>query len=88
MAERLLGRPHLRIPADRAPRQDTFDNRSLSFNDEVCLLALDERIGSGMARMFVEDCGRAREIVRESFRRRPLRLRLLEQFGYRLWRWL
>jgi cardiolipin synthase len=64
------------------------DNRSLAYNEEVCLLALDEPLGRYMMEVFEDDCTRAREIRLDAFRRRPIRLRILEAFGYLLWRWL
>ena len=65
-----------------------IDNRSLSYNEEVCMLALDEQLGSYMMQVFREDCASAREVRLETFRKRPTRLRLLEYCGYLLWRWL
>jgi cardiolipin synthase len=65
-----------------------FDNRSLAYNDEVALLVLDRDLGERMQQAFLEDTKYAREIALEEFRRRGLRLRLLERFADLVWRWL
>lgn len=56
-----------------------FDNRSLAYNDEVALLALDPRLGARMDSVFLADLGFSKEIQLESFRRRPWGQRLLER---------
>jgi cardiolipin synthase len=49
-----------------------FDNRSLVFNDESNLVALDAALGAEMERIFVEDLRHAREIRLDTFRKRSL----------------
>jgi cardiolipin synthase len=55
-----------------------FDNRSLAYNNEVALLAIDAGLGMRLDSLFRADTGNSREIILEEFRRRPLRQRLLE----------
>ena len=55
-----------------------FDNRSMSFNDETTLLAVDHDLGRQMERQFAHDLTAAREITAESHRRRPLTGRTLD----------
>jgi cardiolipin synthase len=55
-----------------------FDNRSLSFNDESLLVALDRRIGAQMDSIFMDDITRSKEIKLEEFRKRPLSGKILE----------
>jgi cardiolipin synthase A/B len=62
------------------------DNRSLSFNEEVNLLALNSTLGATLDRMFFEDLKHAKEIKLEEFRRRPLRQKVVERAAYGLWR--
>src|SRR5688572_7213164 len=62
------------------------DNRSLSFNEEVSLLALDSTLGALLDRMFFEDLKHANEIKLEEFRKRPLKQKLVERVAYALWR--
>jgi cardiolipin synthase len=62
------------------------DNRSLTFNEEVNLLALDSRLGATLDRMFFEDLQHADEVTLEKFRTRPLRKRVVERAAYGLWR--
>jgi cardiolipin synthase len=62
------------------------DNRSLSFNEEANLLALDSTLGASLDRMFFEDLKYATEIKLEEFRRRPLKEKLVERAAYAMWR--
>jgi cardiolipin synthase len=62
------------------------DNRSLSFNEEANLLALDSMLGASLDRMFFEDLKHADEIKLEEFRKRPLKQKLVERAAYALWR--
>ena len=62
------------------------DNRSLSFNEEANLLALDSTLGATLDRMFFDDLKHAKEIKLEEFRRRPLRQKVIERAAYGLWR--
>src|SRR6476620_7739400 len=55
-----------------------FDNRSLAFNNESQLIALDARVGATMDSIFVDDLRYATEIKLESFRKRPWTGKLLE----------
>lgn len=55
-----------------------FDNRSLSFNDESLLVALDRGIGAQMDSIFMDDITRSKEIKLEEFRKRPLSGKILE----------
>jgi cardiolipin synthase len=48
-----------------------FDNRSLVFNDESNLLALDDGLGAQLEAIFMEDLTFSTEITLEQFRRRP-----------------
>ena len=55
-----------------------FDNRSLSFNNESLLVALDRTVGAQMDSIFNEDLTRSKEIKLDEFRKRPLSGRILE----------
>jgi len=55
-----------------------FDNRSLAFNNESLLVALDPGIGAQMDSIFADDIKYATEIKLESFRKRPLAGKILE----------
>lgn len=55
-----------------------FDNRSLSFNDESILLALDRRVGAEMNSMFMDDLKSSKEIKLDEFRKRALSGKILE----------
>jgi len=55
-----------------------FDNRSLSFNDESLLVALDRNVGAQMDSIFLDDIKYSREIKLEEFRKRPLSGKILE----------
>lgn len=55
-----------------------FDNRSLSFNDESLLVALDRNVGAQMDSIFMDDIKYSKEIKLEEFRKRPLSGRILE----------
>ena len=56
-----------------------FDNRSLAYNNEVALVALDSAVGATMEALFLDDLRVAEEIRLETFRRRPRMQRLLER---------
>jgi cardiolipin synthase len=62
------------------------DNRSLSFNEEANLLALDSQLGASLDRMFFDDLSHSDEIVLTEFRKRPWRTRLLEHGAHAMWR--
>ena len=55
-----------------------FDNRSMSFNNESVLVALDRSIGAQMDSIFMDDITRSKEIKLDEFRKRPLSGRILE----------
>lgn len=56
-----------------------FDNRSLAFNDETVLITLDATLAERAEKIFLEDLEYSDEIELESFRRRPLKHRVLER---------
>ncbi|HEY3113020.1 MAG TPA: phospholipase D-like domain-containing protein [Gemmatimonadaceae bacterium] len=55
-----------------------FDNRSLSFNDESQLVALDRHVGAQMDSIFMNDIKWSKEIKLDEFRKRPLSGKILE----------
>jgi cardiolipin synthase A/B len=55
-----------------------FDNRSVSFNDESNLVALDRRVGAQMDSIFMDDIKWSKEIKLDEFRKRPLSGKILE----------
>ena len=55
-----------------------FDNRSLSFNDETTLLAVDAELGARMEQLFSSDLRSSREITAEAHAKRPLTDKLLD----------
>ena len=55
-----------------------FDSRSLSFNNESLLLALDRNVGAKMDSVFMDDIKWSKEIKLEEFRKRPISGRILE----------
>jgi cardiolipin synthase len=55
-----------------------FDNRSLAFNNESQVLALDPGVGAKMDSIFVDDLRYAQEIKLETFRKRPWTGKVLE----------
>lgn len=56
-----------------------LDNRSLAYNDEVALVALDGGVGAIMESRFLEDLRFADEMRLDAFRRRSRVQRLLER---------
>ena len=56
-----------------------FDNRSMSFNDETTLLAVDAELGRRMEELFASDLEKAVEITAASHAARPISGRLLDQ---------
>ena len=56
-----------------------FDNRSLAYNDEVALVALDTAVAATMESLFFADLRFADEMRLDVFRRRPRTQRLLER---------
>ncbi|HVE77534.1 MAG TPA: phospholipase D-like domain-containing protein [Gemmatimonadaceae bacterium] len=65
-----------------------FDNRSLVFNDETNLVALDAALGAELETIFLEDLRYAREIDLETFRRRSAWERVKENGAHLLSRLL
>jgi cardiolipin synthase len=61
-----------------------FDNRSLSFNDESLLVALDRNVGAQMDSIFLDDIKYSKEIKLEEFRKRPLSGKILEWAAQKL----
>ena len=55
-----------------------FDNRSLSFNNESLLVALDKNIGAQMDSIFMDDIKWSKEMQLEEFKKRPLSGKILE----------
>jgi len=55
-----------------------FDNRSIAFNDESNLLVLDSEVGAQMDSIFLDDTKWSEEIKLETFRKRPLKGKILE----------
>ena len=55
-----------------------FDNRSLSFNDESLLVALDPAVGAQMNSIFMDDIKWSKEMKLDEFRKRPLSNKILE----------
>jgi cardiolipin synthase len=64
-----------------------FNQRSMTKDDEVCLVVLDDELVATLHRHFEEDCGRSEEYTLEKWRRRGLRQRMKERFwnGFRHW---
>jgi cardiolipin synthase len=56
-----------------------FDNRSMSFNDETTLLAVDDELGARMEALFERDLEYSTEITRELHARRGWKRKLLER---------
>jgi cardiolipin synthase len=61
-----------------------FDNRSLSFNDESLLVALDPGVGAQMNSIFLDDIKSSQEMKLDEFRRRPLSNKILEWCAQKL----
>jgi len=56
-----------------------FDNRSIAFNNESQIVALDSAIGKQMDGIFLEDLKYSEEIKLDTFKRRPWTGKVLEQ---------
>jgi cardiolipin synthase len=61
-----------------------FDNRSLSFNDESLLVALDPEVGAQMNSIFMDDIKSSQEMKLDEFRKRPLSNKILEWCAQKL----
>jgi len=55
-----------------------FDNRSIAFNNESQIVALDADVGATMDQVYLEDLKYAKEIKLEEFRKRPWTGKVLE----------
>jgi cardiolipin synthase len=55
-----------------------FDNRSLVFNNESNIVALDERVGATLDSLFMDDLRYSKEIKLDEFSRRSWVEQLLE----------
>jgi cardiolipin synthase len=65
-----------------------FDHRSLVYNLELVVNALDRECNQALASVLEEDMAAGTEIRWENFRRRPLARRILERLAYSLRHWL
>jgi cardiolipin synthase len=63
-----------------------FDNRSLSFNNEIMLVALDAEFGGILERAFLSDLEFSHEVTPTDLANRSWLDRLLEMGAERLWR--
>ncbi|MDQ6769725.1 MAG: phospholipase D-like domain-containing protein [Gemmatimonadota bacterium] len=61
-----------------------FDNRSLSFNDESLLVALDPAVGVQMDSIFMDDIKSSQEMKLAEFRKRPFSNKILEWCAQKL----
>ena len=61
-----------------------FDNRSIAFNNESQIVALDEKFGQQMNEIFLEDLKYSEEIMLETFRKRSLKERIYESLAQKL----
>ena len=55
-----------------------FDNRSMSFNDETTLIAVDDGLGRRMEQLFESDMRQSREITAASHAKRGIKAKLLD----------
>jgi cardiolipin synthase len=55
-----------------------FDNRSLVFNNESNIVALDERLGAGLDSLFMDDLRYSKEMKLDEFERRSFVEKMLE----------
>jgi cardiolipin synthase len=55
-----------------------FDNRSIAFNNEAQIVALDPGIGQQMDQIFLDDLKYSQEIKLDTFRKRPWTGKVLE----------
>lgn len=65
-----------------------FDHRSLAYNLEVVVNALDERCNGDVVAMLDREMGLGVELKAEAFAHRPFLTRLLERLAYGLRHWL
>jgi cardiolipin synthase len=63
-----------------------FDNRSMAFNDETNLVALDTTVGAQMDSIFMDDLRYSKEMTLPEFSQRGWYERVLEWGAEKLWR--
>ena len=63
-----------------------FDNRSMSFNDETTLLAVDDDLGGRMEQLFESDLRCSTEITPELHAARGMKRKVLERFWWTMQR--
>jgi cardiolipin synthase len=63
-----------------------FDNRSMAFNNETSLVAVDSAIGVQMDSVFLRDLTYSREITLPEFRKRGALEKTIEWCAEKLWR--
>jgi cardiolipin synthase len=56
-----------------------FDNRSMSFNDETTLLAVDTDLGTRMEKLFESDMRYSKEVTAAAHAARPITDKLLDR---------
>jgi cardiolipin synthase A/B len=65
-----------------------FDNRSMAFNDESNVLALDKELAATLEQIFHDDLKYSKEMLLDEFRKRPLKDKLNERLAILLSRML
>jgi cardiolipin synthase A/B len=65
-----------------------FDHRSLAYNLEMVVNAIDQPTSADVIAMLESDMETSEELTREGFGRRPLLVRLLERIAYAFRKWL
>ena len=65
-----------------------FDHRSLAYNLEMVVNAVDARTSADVTAMLESDMAVSEELTRETFASRPLLVRLLERIAYAFRKWL
>jgi cardiolipin synthase A/B len=65
-----------------------FDHRSLAYNLEMVVNAIDAKTSNDVIAMLESDMAASEELTRDGFSRRPLLVRLLERIAYSFRKWL
>ncbi len=65
-----------------------LDHRSLAYNLEMVVNALDRRYTTDVARMLLEDMAESEELTANTFAKRPILIRCLERLAYSFRHWL
>jgi cardiolipin synthase len=65
-----------------------FDHRSLAYNLEMVVNAVDTRASADVIAMLESDMEASEELTQEGFAQRPLLVRLLERIAYAFRKWL